>query len=105
MTKESLPSSFEKRKLLHSKDTDFDFYARKFIENNRYFDALEFIEKTKNKELLKTVKKVAIEQGDYQLLMQVKKISSEIVEEIDMKNCGENARQLGKDIFADKCKK
>jgi hypothetical protein len=71
------PDFREKRRILFSassSDEDRNRAAREFADAERFGEALELVEKTRDAEILDRVEREGIERGDTFLLLRVEKI-------------------------------
>jgi hypothetical protein len=92
-----------KRAVLYSEtatDAEKDALAEAYLEAERYGEALEFLQMTRNTELLDRIRAAALDLGDTFLLTQVDRFRDGGVAEADWKRIEERARSLGRDMDA-----
>lgn len=71
-----------------------------FLEEERYGEALEFLEQTKDASRLDRVLGAGIELGDTFLLRRVEKIRGEPIPEAEWRRAADRAKGLGKHLDA-----
>ena len=106
--KNSLPDYSEKQKLLFSESKDTGLlksYGRQFLEAEMLDTALDFLLEANDKEEIKNIVNIAVENGDYYLF---KKGAGFVMsqDEINEKSAelSKNAEKLGKDLFSERAR-
>ncbi len=99
MAKVDLRDSMAKRTLLHSRkttDEERNEAADFFLREERYGEALEFLEITRDPVRLQAVKEAALDRADTFLLQRVEKIAGEPIPPETWRNVAARALSLGR---------
>ncbi|MFO8008212.1 MAG: hypothetical protein R6V05_10800 [Candidatus Brocadiia bacterium] len=95
---DDLPDFRHKRKVLFGEKTsreELREMGSRFMEHQRYDDALEFFQRAEAQDLVRQIVRRAIESGNTPLLMRAKKILEEDVAEEEWNEVGQAAEQAG----------
>ncbi len=95
---DELPSFRHKRKVLFGEKTsreELREMGRRFMDHQRYDDALEFFQRAEAKDLVRQTARRAIETGNTPLLMRAKKILDEPIAEDEWTQVAEAAERAG----------
>ena len=91
--------SLAKRDLLAARKFDADrvrAYAEQYFAEERYGDAFGFYRKLGDEDGIQSVKKIAIDLGDPELLWRIEHSDAKRVTRADWAQCGARAMALGK---------
>jgi hypothetical protein len=99
-----IPTNYiKKRDLLHSEKTSADTHlriGREFLAQERYSDALDFFEKSKDIEAIKQIKKIALDHGDTFLLARLDRFDRNLLTREDWDQAARKAESLGRASMA-----
>ncbi|MEN8148501.1 MAG: hypothetical protein ABFS86_01690 [Planctomycetota bacterium] len=99
MSERVIDNPVVKRNLLYStkaSDGDLNAAAGRFIERERYGEALEFLERTRDAALLGKIREEAARHGDTFLLLRVEKLSGEAIPADEWRAVAGTAESHGK---------
>jgi hypothetical protein len=99
MAKPDLTNMLTKREILYSEkytDEDRNAAADEFIGMERFGEALEFLEVTRDAGRLARIRDAALERGDTFLLLRVEKLGGEELPAETWRRAAEKAETLGK---------
>ena len=97
------PEFFEKRRFLYSDDVPVDeaiAVGRKFMDAERYSDALEFFDRARSHEDVCRVAEIAMDNGDTAIWRRCKRILGEEPDAPALVKLAVRAEELGKYSFA-----
>ncbi len=100
-----LPRPLARREVLYSPDTPRERLvelAHTYLERDLVFDAVDFFVQAHDREGLKIIKSRAREAGDAFLLRQVETAAPDLVSKSDWEDLAARAKEIGKDIYAER---
>jgi len=103
MAKNELPNFFKRREILFSDEIspdEVDRYGDMFLEAGRVNEALDFYEKSGNKERVRRVLQMAEEEGDLGVWMRAKVLLKETPKPAEWERMAERALSAGKEHYA-----
>lgn len=103
MADDEQPEFFEKRRLLYSDDVPVDeviAVGHKFMDVERYSDALEFFDRARSHEDVRRVADLAMDNGDTAIWLRCMRILGEEPDAPTMVKLALRAEELGKYSFA-----
>ncbi len=80
-------------------------HGRKFLEAERYSDALDFFERAMDEDGIRRIKDLAIKEGDAFLLGRIARMKPEWVSDDDWRATEKAAEAAGKPSFAEQARK
>jgi hypothetical protein len=92
----------DKRELLHKEPADasrIDGIAKKLIDEGRYGESIEYVEVTRNAQLIDALEKAAMSEGSAFLLQSVERLRDEKVDPTSWKRVADTA--MTKERFLD----
>ena len=95
---DELPSFGKKRDILFSERSSEERLretGQKYLDAERYYDALEFFDRAEADDLVREVAEIALEAGDAPLYMRAKKVLGEKVTEQEWLALAEKAEEKG----------
>jgi hypothetical protein len=99
----SLPSVVERRGLLYGREsqrTDHGAVARRYIEEGRLADALEFFGRGGDADGIREIQRLAVQDGDVFLLLQIERVTQQSLDPEVWREAEHNAERNGKERFA-----
>ena len=103
MKQGQIPGFFEKRKVLFSTTMpaeEIEAYVQVFLDEGRTNEALDFLEKTKNKEMIALAAKQAWQAGDVSVWIRANRLMGEKPTPEMWEGIADQAMQQGKEQFA-----
>ena len=100
-----LPRPLARREVLYGPDTPRERLvelAHAYLERDLVFDAADFFVQARDREGLKIIKSRAREAGDAFLLRQVQAAAPDLVSKSDWEDLAARAKEIGKDIYAER---